>query len=105
MARGPRCGSESRHTRAARWAHELDDGVSHLDAHGHHWRGSDGELARDHGLCVVGVSSVGMMRHGPWADWPVIGASLAVGPAGVLAQAPFGAAALVVVELPASEGS
>lgn len=53
---------------------------------------------------MVGVSSAGMMRNGLWADRPVIDASLPVGPAGVLAQVPFGAAALVVVELPASEG-
>lgn len=50
-----------------------------------------------------GVSSVGQLRHGAWAGWPVIGASLAVGSDGApIGQAPFGAEAegLTVIELP-----
>jgi predicted amidohydrolase len=66
------------------------------------WRGSYGALARAHQLAVVGVSSVGQLRHGAWAGWPVIGASLAVGSDGApIGQAPFGAEAegLTVIEL------
>jgi predicted amidohydrolase len=68
--------------------------------YGASWRASYGQLAREHGLYVVGVSGVGRLRHGPWAGWSVIGSSLAVGPDGVLSQAPFGSAALEVVEVP-----
>lgn len=62
------------------------------------WTASYGELARVHGITVLGVSSVGRLRHGPWTGWPVIGASPAVGPDGVMEQAPFGTEALRIVE-------
>jgi predicted amidohydrolase len=72
------------------------------DPYGSLWRRSYGELALRHGLPVVGVSSVGVLRAGLWRGRPVIGASLAMGGDGqVAAQGPYGehAEALIVVEL------
>jgi len=72
------------------------------EPYGSLWRRSYGELARRHGLPVVGVSSVGRIQSGPWGGWPVIGASLAMGGSGdVVAQGPYGeqAEALVLAEL------
>ena len=72
------------------------------EPYGSLWRGRYGELARRHGLPVVGVSSVGRIQAGPWNGWPVIGASLAMGGDGkVAAQGPYGenAEALTVFEL------
>lgn len=66
------------------------------------WRGAYAELAAAHGLPVVGVSHVGRVESGPWAGWPVIGASLAVGGDGqVVAQCAYGTEAeqLLVVQL------
>lgn len=56
------------------------------------WRDAFRQLAQAHGLPVVGVSSVGCVEDGPWAGWPVIGASLAMGGDGrVAVQAAYGA--------------
>lgn len=66
------------------------------------WRTAYGTLARERGVTVVGVSSVGPLTGGPWAGRRCIGCSLAVGPDGqVLAQGPYGedAEALVPVEV------
>jgi predicted amidohydrolase len=66
------------------------------------WRGAYGDLARVHGLPVVGVSSVGRLEDGAWNGWPVIGASLAMGLDGqVVGQGRYGEAAdeLIVVEV------
>lgn len=66
------------------------------------WRGAYAQLAAAHGLPVVGVSNVGRVDGGPWAGWPVIGASLAMGSDGqVAAQCEYGADAeqLRVVQL------
>jgi predicted amidohydrolase len=54
------------------------------------WLGAYGTLARECGLTVVGVSNVGWLAGGPWEGRKCIGCSLAVGPAGVLAQGPYG---------------
>jgi predicted amidohydrolase len=55
------------------------------------WRQAYGELARRHGLPVVGVSGVGRLEDGAWSGWKVIGASLAMGGDGVVvAQGAYG---------------
>ena len=66
------------------------------------WTGAYRQLAAAHGLPVVGVSSVGRIDGGPWAGWPVIGSSLAMGGDGlVAAQCDHGvdAEALRIVQL------
>jgi predicted amidohydrolase len=76
------------------------DHDNETDPYGSLWRGSYGELARKHGLPVVGVSSVGRLQAGPWTGWPVIGASLAMGRDGeVAAKGPYGEAAEVLVSV------
>lgn len=46
------------------------------------WEASYAQLARTHGLTVVGVSNVGPVTGGPWNGRKCIGCSLAVGPDG-----------------------
>ena len=71
------------------------------DPYGALWKGSYGTLARQHGLTVIGVSNVGPITGGPWSGRKCIGCSLAVGAGGeVLAEGPYGAEALVTVEVP-----
>jgi predicted amidohydrolase len=43
------------------------------------WRKSYRTLASVYETAVVGVSSVGVLKNGPWKDWDCIGCSLAVG--------------------------
>ena len=72
------------------------------EPYGELWRGAYTELARLDGVPVVGVSSVGWLRAGPWQGRKLIGCSLAVGSHGqVLAAGPYGADAetLVVVDV------
>jgi predicted amidohydrolase len=66
-----------------------DNGV---EPYGGGWRTSYTEIARTFGIAVIGVSNVGLVRHGPWAGWRCIGCSLAIGPGGqALAQGRYGA--------------
>lgn len=77
---------------------EHDDAVS---PYGEPWLSTYPELARTHGVAVVGVSNVGPVVGGPWDGWRCIGRSLAVGPDGaVLAHLPYGEEALAVVDVP-----
>lgn len=79
------------------WAVDADhDNAS--EPYGSLWLGSYGEIARFSGMTVVGVSNVGWLTAGPWAGRKCIGCSLAVGPAGVLCQAPYGVDAEALVE-------
>jgi predicted amidohydrolase len=76
------------------WAVDADhDNTEH--PYGDLWLESYGVLAREYGLTVVGVSSIGPLTGGPWAGRKCIGSSLAVGPPGVLAQGPYDREALV----------
>ena len=59
--------------------------------YGDEWVTAYGALARETGMPVIGVSSVGPVVGGDWDGWRCIGASLAVGSDGeVVVQAPFG---------------
>jgi predicted amidohydrolase len=60
------------------------------EPYGAMWESSYGELAKKHGLTIVGVSNVGVVSGGPWKGWRCIGCSLAVGPKGVIAKLPYG---------------
>lgn len=71
------------------------------DPYGEPWLGAYRTLATEYRMAVVGVSNVGPVRGGDWDGWRCIGRSLAVGPAGeVLAQGPYDAEALLVVDVP-----
>lgn len=59
--------------------------------YGEIWETAYRELARLYDLTIVGVSAVGQIRGGAWNGHHLIGSSLAVGPEGVLARAPYGA--------------
>jgi predicted amidohydrolase len=59
--------------------------------YGELWKNAYGRLASECGLTVVGTSNVGWLTGGPWAGRKCIGCSLALGPAGVLAQGCYGA--------------
>lgn len=41
------------------------------------WKKPYGELSAQYGMPVIGVSNVGMVARGPWANWGVIGHSIA----------------------------
>ena len=77
------------------WAVDADrDHVR--EPYGKLWLDSYSELARLFDVTVIGVSNVGWLTSGPWKGRKCIGCSLAVGPEGVLAQAPYGEAAEAV---------
>lgn len=68
------------------------------------WRESYTALARDFRMPVIGVSNVGPVVGGEWDGWRCIGCSLAVGIDGeVLAEGPYDAEALLVVDVPLRE--
>ena len=48
------------------------------------------DVATAYGLTVVGVSNVGRIQSGSWAEYPCIGSSLIVTPGGVSHQSAFG---------------
>jgi len=83
------------------WAVEADHDQMR-QPYGAIWREAYGELARLYDVAVVGVSGVGSLDAGPWQGRQCIGCSLAVGPAGLLAQGPYGecAEAVLVVRVP-----
>lgn len=71
------------------------------------WTGAYRELGRCWGLPVVGVSSVGWLKAGPWQGRKLIGCSLAMaGDGRIVAQGPYGDAAdcLLVADLPLRAG-
>lgn len=71
--------------------------------YGDEWIVSYGTIARETGMPVVGVSNVGPVTGGEWDGWSCIGASLAVGPDGVvIEQLPYGpdAETLKVIDVP-----
>jgi predicted amidohydrolase len=75
--------------------------------YGDEWLDPYGELTREHGISVIGVSCVGPIRSGPWKGRRCIGCSLAMGPGGiVLGRGKYGQAAeeLVVVKVPRRGG-
>jgi predicted amidohydrolase len=84
------------------WAVPPSQGQQAPEPYGAMWLRAYAELARSHGLAVVGVSSVGRIEGGAWRGWPVIGASLAMGADGqVAARGSYGehADALITCEL------
>jgi predicted amidohydrolase len=81
------------------WAVPADHD-NEAEPYGDLWKGAYTELARLYGIAVVGVSNVGRLTAGPWSGRKCIGCSLAVGPdREILAQAPYGEAAEVLVEV------
>ncbi len=71
------------------------------DPYGGLWLGAYRALATEYRMPVVGVSNVGPVVGGDWDGWRCVGHSLAVGLDGqVLAQGPYDAEALVVVDVP-----
>jgi predicted amidohydrolase len=83
------------------WAVDADhDQVG--EPYGRLWREAYGKLTALYDLTIVGVSSVGQIRGGPWQGRKCIGCSLAMGKGGtILAQGPYGeqAAALVRAQI------
>jgi len=79
------------------WAVDADHDNAR-DPYGKLWRDSYRELAALYDVTVIGVSNVGPMSGGPWAGRKCIGCSLALGP-GLLVEAPYGAEALVCIEV------
>jgi predicted amidohydrolase len=71
-----------------------------VEPYGSMWRESYTALATAYRMPVIGVSNVGPVVGGDWDGWRCIGCSLAVGPDGVLAQGPYGEAALLTVTVP-----
>ena len=83
------------------WAVDADHDNSR-QPYGDLWLESYTTLATLYDMTVIGVSSVGWLRAGPWQGRKCIGCSLAVGPGGeVLAKGPYGEAAeeLIVVQV------
>ena len=83
------------------WAvpHEHDN---EREPYGQLWLDNYGPVAREFGLCIVGVSNVGPITVGPWQGRQCIGNSLAIGRDGrELTRGPYGerAEALLIVEL------
>jgi predicted amidohydrolase len=73
------------------------------DPYGQLWLDAYVPLATEHRVSVIGVSSVGWIRGGPWKGRKCIGCSLAVASGGeVLARGPYGDAAekLIIVRVP-----
>lgn len=86
------------------WAVDADHD-NEKEPYGQLWQGAYKELSRLYDIPVIGVSSVGWLREGPWKGRKVIGCSLAIGADGhVLVQGPYGERAesliIVDVELP-----
>ena len=48
------------------------------DPYGKEWIDAYSDIAQTHGVPVIGVSNIGTIADGPWAQWSVIGASLVV---------------------------
>jgi predicted amidohydrolase len=71
------------------WAVDADHD-NQREPYGELWLTAYGRHARESGLTIAGVSSVGWLTGGPWAGRKCIGCSLAVGPSGVLARGPYG---------------
>lgn len=69
-----------------------------LTPYGDEWRAAYSPVARDFSLTIAGVSNVGHVPAGPWADWRCIGCSLIVGPDGSdVIQGPYGVDAETIV--------
>lgn len=82
------------------WAVPADHDNS-TDPYGDLWKTAYTALAKLYDVTVVGVSSVGWIRGGPWDGRKCIGCSLAVGPGGkILAQAPYGESAESLMVVP-----
>ena len=56
------------------------------DPYGGPWIDAFTDIAQTHGVPVIGVSNVGTIADGPWAQWLVIGASLVVSHDGQVQQ-------------------
>ena len=68
--------------------------------YGDEWRAAYGAVARDYGIPIVGVSGVGTIERGAWAGYPMIGASIVVGPDGrQMHQMPYDRPLLEVLEV------
>ncbi|MEX0715018.1 MAG: carbon-nitrogen hydrolase family protein [Planctomycetaceae bacterium] len=83
------------------WAVPVDYDHSR-EPYGDLWRGAYRELARLYDLPVIGVSSVGKIRGGPWHGRKLIGCSLAMGGDGeIIAEGPYGedAEAVLMVDI------
>jgi predicted amidohydrolase len=66
--------------------------------YGQEWRDCYVPVAREHGLWIIGVSSVGPITGGPWAGRRCIGCSLVIGPDGrEVLQGPYGEEAEAVL--------
>jgi predicted amidohydrolase len=74
------------------WAVDADHDNTR-EPYGKLWLDAYSELARLYDVTVIGVSNVGWLTSGPWNGRKCIGCSLAVGPEGVIARAPYGVAA------------
>lgn len=93
------------------WAVDADHDQA-KQPYGGLWLSSYSKLSQRFNVSVVGVSSVGWIRGGPWSGRKVIGCSLAMGASGkILATGPYGddAEAIIMVEiepqLPLGRGS
>lgn len=72
------------------------------DPYGKLWIDVYGEIAREHQVCIIGVSNVGPVTSGAWMNWRCIGNSIAMGSDGQpQVIAPFGenAESLMFVEV------
>lgn len=49
------------------------------DPYGKLWIDSYGEIAKEHQVCIIGVSNVGPVSSGPWMNWRCIGNSIVMG--------------------------
>ena len=69
--------------------------------YGEMWLDAYGELARECGVWVIGVSNVGDVSEGVWAGWKCIGNSIAMAPGGAALVMEYGegAQAVGVVEI------
>jgi len=82
------------------WAVPADHD-NEVEPYGSMWRESYAALATAYRMPVIGVSNVGPVVGGEWDGRRCIGCSLAVGAVGaVLAQGPYGEAALLTVTVP-----
>lgn len=82
------------------WAMPADHD-NEQEPYGNLWRTAYSTLSRLYDITIVGVSSVGWIKGGPWDGRKCIGCSLAMGPGGtVLAQAPYGESAEGLVVVP-----
>lgn len=83
------------------WTVDYDTPM-HRDPYGEKWKGPYLALARTFGMVVLGTTAVGYLVGGPFEGRKMVGASLAVGPEGVIAEGPRNelAGELVVVDVP-----